>query len=354
MRYLRSGYQRGDLVNQFYSLYDFIVNKYEADCRSMALKGNSTEDFYLWQKNAREKLKMLLGLDKMQPVELSPLVLESVRCNGYRREKVLINTQKDVQMPMYILIPDITNGIPAIALHGHGSDGKNSLVGIIPEEFEEKINSYNYTYALELMMRGYIVFCPDLAASGERREQNEQGSENAMKSSCTDINNSLISIGMTLQGVIVYDLIRLIDYIKSYSHCNSNNVICCGFSGGALSAWLLSALEDRVSLVVGSGYFHGFKDTILYSNRCSCNFIPNLWKYFDLGDLVALSAPKPIYIEVGDKDNLNGRTMLENVYSQIDIVNKAYDIFGKSADLHIEAGGHSWYGKCFDFIESSI
>ena len=127
-----------------------------------------------------------------------------------------------------------------------------------------------------------------------------------------------------------------------------------GFSGGAYTTWWLSALDDRVGMAVGSGFFHGFKDTILYNNRCGCNFVPNMWRYIDIGDLVAMSAPKPIYIEVGCDDDLNGKSRLNNVYPQLDIVNCTYGMFGRKIDVNICEGKHKWYGSCYDWIEENV
>ena len=46
-----------------------------------------------------------------------------------------------------------------------------------------------------------------------------------------------------------------------------------------------------------------------------------MWKYVDMGDILALDANKEIYIETGDKDGLNGERGLEGVYEQVGIAN---------------------------------
>ena len=48
-----------------------------------------------------------------------------------------------------------------------------------------------------------------------------------------------------------------------------------------------------------------------------------------MGDLGALIAPRPIMIESGTKDHLNGKRGIENVLEQVAITKAAYKLFGK-------------------------
>ena len=67
-----------------------------------------------------------------------------------------------------------------------------------------------------------------------------------------------------------------------------------------------------------------------------------------------MSAPKPIYIEIGCDDDLNGRSKLNNVYPQLDIVNCAYGMFGREIDVNICEGKHKWYGSCYGWIGEKV
>lgn len=61
------------------------------------------------------------------------------------------------------------------------------------------------------MKMGYTVYIPDLLGSGERRLGVY---DDVQKSDCDELNFALISLGMSLQGVIVYELMCLVDYIE--------------------------------------------------------------------------------------------------------------------------------------------
>jgi hypothetical protein len=88
--------------------------------------------------------------------------------------------------------------------------------------------------------------------------------------------------------------------------------------------------------------------------NCSCNYVPHLWEYTDMGDLAALIAPRPLIIESGDKDGLNGASGLDNVYPQLAIARAAYKLFDAEDKVvhNVFHGDHRWYGgKTYDDID---
>lgn len=339
------------MERNFYSMRDYFLKIFDENYRQFGFFGKSDKELLNWQKDTKTKLLKLLGIDKMKKCDMQPKVVESVQFEDYRRDKVVIETQKDVFLPMFVLIPKKSKNIPVIAIHGHASDGKNGLVGIVNDLTRDKIESYNYTYGLDLVKRGYTVFCPDLCGSGERREVRQRKESCVLESSCNDINNAAISLGLSLLGIMVFDLIRVIDYIAELGF-DEENVACCGFSGGGLCGLWLSALDDRVKCSVVSGYFHGLRDTILDNNLCGCNFVYDMWRYIDICDLGSLVAPRRLLIESGKSDKLNGVRGLENVFEQIVETKKSFNLLRSGNLVHkIFDGGHKWYGSAYEFLD---
>lgn len=62
---------------------------------------------------------------------------------------------------------------------------------------------------MELLNKGYTVYVPDLLGAGERM----LGIYKNNTAECNDINNALISLGYSLQGMILFENMRLTDYI---------------------------------------------------------------------------------------------------------------------------------------------
>ncbi len=230
----------------------------------------------------------------------------------------------------------VTDDNPEIAAAESTTSGSTS---------SEKNEDMVYSYALDLMKMGYTVYIPDLLGSGERRLGVY---DDVQKSDCDELNFALISLGMSLQGVIVYELMCLVDYIEKEDSVKKLGVV--GFSGGGFSGLWLGILDERVKYVVSSCYFHSFKDTLLFTNKCGCNFIPKLWNRVDMGDMAALLAPRPLYIEVGKEDSLNGDRGIIGVREQIERAKNVYKLFDKDIEYKECEGQHQWFGSCYDWI----
>lgn len=200
------------------------------------------------------------------------------------------------------------------------------------------------------------MFCPDARAFGERREWTKQSDreEHFMSSTCIELNHMAICLGLTLTGMWTWDLMRLMDYIQTRDDCDPDRIGCGGLSGGGLQTLWIAAMDDRVKCAVTSGYFYGYKDSLLkLSHNCGCNYVPHLWENVDMGDIGALIAPRPLLIETGDEDPLNGERGAVNATEQVEITRKAYKLFDAEDKLyhHLFRGGHRWNGeKTYEFI----
>jgi dienelactone hydrolase len=334
---------------------EYLLARYDAISRQMGLRATTLEELERWRQELRARLRQLLGMDTMLGCPLEPRITERVELEGYVRERVLLQTEPGVIMPLYVFLPaDLGPGErrPAvIAPHGHGSAGKLSPGGRrdIPV-LQETIEQHNYDYGVQLVRRGFVVFCPDARGFGERREWPRQGDDPdfVLGGSCEVLNHMAIPLGQTVAGMWAWDLVRLADYAQTRAECDPSRVGCAGLSGGGLQTLWLSALDDRISCAVISGYFYGSKDSLLrLCNNCSCNYVPHLWEVADVGDIAALIAPRPLLVETGSFDSLNGERGVENVTEQLAITRRAYELLGVGERLahDLFEGEHMWHGK---------
>lgn len=352
-------------TEKYYTSMENLLDVFEKESRRNGFIPSDEEDYLKWKKNLRSVLLDITGISKMEKCDLEPQITESVDFDGYRRDKVLIKTQDKVIMPFYVFVPEDMKKNEKrpcmIAPHGHGSAGKYSPSGRrdIPA-VEDAINKYNYDYAIRFVQEGYIAFAHDARGFGERRESTGQGEseEKFMNSTCIQLNHMAISLGLSLTGMWTWDIMRLIDYIYTREDCDNERIGCGGLSGGGLQTLWAAALDDRIKCAVISGYFYGYRDSLLkLSGNCGCNYVPDLWRHADMGDIGALIAPRALLIETGSKDPLNGERGLKNVYEQLDITGRAYDIFNKRDYLfhHVFDGEHLWNGeKTYDFLKKYL
>ncbi len=317
--------------------------------RKLALSAKSPAALASWRRRLRAKLREITGYGAMQRAPLRPRITESVEFQDYTRQRVEIQTEPGMCMPLYVLIPrGCALPRPAVmAPHGHGSSGgKLAVAGCRnTPELAATIEQHNYDYGMQFARAGLIAFCPDARGFGERQELAVR--ENPLQQSCREINNMALPLGQTITGMWAWDLSRLIDYIATRKDCIPGRVGCAGLSGGGLQTLWTAALDERVSCAVISGYFYGYKEALLDGHtNCSCNFVPHLYEYADMGDIAALIAPRPLLIETGTRDDLNGAGGLANVRSQVKITRRAYRLLGAGGAVKhaIFDGEHRWDG----------
>ena len=320
--------------------YDFIKKSIPKK-PLFRFKGKTIKDYKKWSKASKAKLLDIMGYNNIEAIKSEAKLVNFTDFSEYTRFEYKLNTAKGLTMPYYVLEPKISNNKAVIALHGHGSDGKEGLVGNEGEDFKKSIERFNYTYALEFLKKGYTVYVPDLLGAGKRT----LGIYSDNRAECNDINNALISVGMCMQAVILFENIQLVKEINKKGY---DEIVCCGFSGGGHSALWLALMESKIERAYISGFFHSFKYSLIYQNRCGCNFIPYQWKYVDMGDILAMAAPKKIYIETGKEDNLNGIKGIDGVMEQLESANKTYSQFNEKIDINICEGSHRWYGSFMD------
>ena len=89
---------------------------------------------------------------------------------------------------------------------------------------------------------------------------------------------------------------------------------------------------------------------MILNGNCNCNYVPHLWEHFDMGDIASLIAPRPVAFQSCRDDHLNGPRGLDNVYEQLEVVQKAYRLYDDgSYPLHdIREGGHCWHEEVLD------
>ena len=348
-------------IKKFYTCQERMELLFDRYGRQDGMKAETKEEYESWKKSIIPLLKSLLALNRMENCSLDPIVEERVEAEpGIIREKVIIQVEPQVYMPVFILIPEKKEREGrqkcALAPCGHMGAGKYSVAGLSEiGAVADQINRFHYDYGLQLARKGIVALCPDTRGFGERREPALQGEDedSFCGSSCNQLAHMAEPLGLTVAGMYTWDLMRLLDYVEERDQWDLDDIGCVGISGGGLQTLWLAALDSRVSWAVISGYFYGYKDSLLKLNgNCGCNYVPHLWEHVDMGDIGALIAPRPLVIQSCRGDHLNGIRGLENVLEQLDTVKKAYRIFNAEDKLYhdIQEGGHCWHESAIEAV----
>lgn len=332
----------------YYTCKEYYEKKFDSVKREYTFTADTQEAHQAWKKAARERLIEITGMNQCVRAEAQAECKESTQMDGYVEEYWLMQTEPGVTMPFYFLKPgngEAKNCPTMVNPHGHGGG---------------KEKTFRDWFAVDLAKKGYCVVCPDARGSGERREQWQQGdeAEKLRMNSHREIQQMILGFGQCMAGLAVWDLMRLLDLICTWDCVDENRIGCAGMSGGGQQTVWFAALDDRIKVAITSGYFYGFKDSLVsLPGNCACNFVPNMWRTMDMGDMGAMIAPRPFFVESGEKDHLEGARGLENVYPQVQTAKKAFALYGAEEKLvhSIHDGGHEWRGNgMLDFIDRNL
>ncbi|HVA07908.1 MAG TPA: alpha/beta hydrolase family protein [Acidimicrobiales bacterium] len=286
-----------------------------------------------WVEGRRRRLAELMG-PLPEPVPLRPETLESEQCDGYRREKIVFDTEFDMSVPAYLLIPDgrESEGAAVLACHGHGP-GKSQAVGL------EHTDAPNSDYALQFVRQGYVVLAPDLRCFGERLDWNPEDHY-----ACDTNLVHAVMAGWNPLTQNVWDLARCLDVLSQHPLVDASRIGMVGLSYGATVTLFTTAYDNRVAAAVVSGYFSSWKESHKMPwNMCGSQVFHGMLGHLEHEDVAALIAPRPLLIESGTEDYLFPvavatesvrRTRL--VYEQHAAADRlVHDVF---------EGEHQWHG----------
>ncbi len=351
----------------FYTTEEYMKLRFDKFGRQCAFKAETKEEYEAWYNDTSAKLADAIGISRCLTCSASPKLLESIRFEenelggGFTREKWLIETEPTLFMPFYLLVPDIPNGACMINPHGHGG-GKDFYLGFSSDDTSKPVGNslsgHPESFGVMLARNGYHVAAPDARGAGERREKGQQRAGMESSVSHREMLNAEICLGISPLGGMVWDIMRILDFLCAHEGIDPRRIGCAGMSGGGMQTVYAAALDRRISLAITSGYFYGFYEALLLQPaNCGCNYAPHLYETVDMGDIGAMIAPRPFFIESGLNDHLNGASGIDNVYPQVETARSAYKLFDADEKLvhSVHGGAHEWVGDgMLEFIRTNL
>ena len=288
-----------------------------------------------WVERRRARLAELLGPEP-QAVPLDLETLESEACDGYRRDKIVFDTEDTMSVPAYLLVPDARVDQPpgpaVLACHGHGP-GKTQVVGL------EHTDMPNADYALQLVRRGYVVLAPDLRCFGERLDWNP---EDHYACDTNLVHAAMAGWNPLTQNI--WDLRRSLDVLEQHPLVDPERLGMVGISYGGTVTLFTAAVDTRVAASVVSGYFSSWAESHRMPwNMCGSQILFGMLGRLEHEDLGALVAPRPLLVESGTGDDLFPFTTAAESVRRTRLV---YEQLGAGDRLvhDIFEGGHQWHG----------
>lgn len=318
---------------------EFIRNKINSVEPQMRYDGK--EDFKEWQKKSRAKLEELLGLP-FEKCDDEFKIISEEQCDGYKSIEFEFQSEEGYYIPCTLLVPDEIKEPCAgvICLQGHSS-GKHISLGIAKFESDERTIP-SRDFALQAVKEGCCAIAMEQRYMGVAG-QNENGAP-----SCIVMGEARPSLllGRCAVGERVWDIQRLIDVIEKHltQYIDKNKVMCLGNSGGGTATFYASCVDERIYVSVPSCAVCTYDASIVAMTHCECNYVPSIRKYFDMGDIGGLIAPRRFVQVNGIED---GIFPIEGAEKSFELIKEAYKQYGKEAFCrHVKGnGGHKFYAE---------
>ena len=266
--------------------FDQFIRARAAKLRENDVSPKTKAEWDARRKALRDHIAAAIGPVPETACDLSPRALGTIERDGYRIEKLVLQTRPDVWMTASAYVPAVKAGqkVPAVlVVHGHWAWARRDPTV--------------QARCLGLVKLGFFVLAVDAFGSGERFTNPARGTYHGSLYGST-----LWPTGHSLLGMQVYDNRRAVDYLLTRKEVNGRFGIT-GASGGGNQSMYAGALDDRFAAVVpvcSVGNFQSYLKTAC----CVCEVLPNALTFTEEGDVLGLVAPRALMVINASKDGI--------------------------------------------------
>jgi dienelactone hydrolase len=304
----------------------FSLERWKAAPRELAFAAKSKSEAAAWQKKLKKRVELCLGGFPATRVALNPATLEVTDFPNHTREALVFQSREGCWVFAYLLKPKAAPGpLPVvICLPGHGR-GVDDLVGIDPNGRERTVKvSYQYDYAVQVVEHGMAALAIEMLGFGCRRDPAARKAGQGA-SSCQPSAGAALLLGETMAAWRTWDVMRACDFIETRKDLDAKRIGCMGISGGGTVTLYAAALDERIRAAFMSCSLCTFRDCILSIPHCIDNYVPGILNWAEMSDVAGLIAPRPFFVESGEKDPI---FPLAGSREAFDAVHRVYAVFG--------------------------
>ncbi len=227
---------------------------------------------------------------------------------GYAIEQYFMDGEGKMVLPFLLFRPEqVSRPKAALYVHPEGKKAAAAPGGDI--EF--------------LVRLGYAVLSPDLSGTGELGEAGD---------SVTYLG---VVTGRSLSGIRAADIVRMVRFLRSRADIDARHMAAVSLRGMATPLLHAATWEQGIGKVALIEPFVSFAAVARhrYYQVSFADLVPNAMTAYDLTDLAASLAPRPLLI-VNPADHLMKPASTAIIDREFDVVRKAYASKGAKAVIH--------------------
>jgi len=262
---------------------------------------------------------------------LSPLEARSepfLDSDTIRADWIILSVSERLNARAVLALPKRGDGPFPVVICQHG-------IGSSPERvfgFDDPSDIY-HSYGRHLVEAGFAVLAPMNITEGPPRAR---------------YTRLCLMLGSTLWGLEIQKISRLIDYLQSVEHLDTDNLGMYGISLGGAYTQFIMPLERRIKAGITCAWFNDrLRKMVVDDFRYSCFlsvqeehiFVPGWLTQFCDSDLTSLICPRPYMIQTGKCD---GIAWWPFVADEVERARSHYEKLGigERLEFDLHEGGH--------------
>ena len=200
--------------------------------------------------------------------------------DGYRIEKIALGTAPGITVPALVFVPEGGPARKPAVLYVDGA-GK----GVEAAEGGD---------AEGLALSGHLVLAADPRGIGESQPTSASGGYRPV----WQMLQRALLVNRTIVGLQVEDLLATFDYLAGREDVDPQRISVLGKGQGGILALALAVLQPKAEKVALEGTVLSYLEIARapYHEDLVASFVPGILKDFDLPDLAAALAPRPLWI----------------------------------------------------------
>ncbi|MFO1019582.1 MAG: alpha/beta hydrolase family protein [Planctomycetales bacterium] len=254
--------------------------------------------------------------------------LATVQRDGYRVEKLLLETMPDVWMTALAYVPDKPgrNSQKKVAavlnVHGHWAGAKQDPV------VQSRCQG--------LAKLGFFVLAVDAFGAGDRAVGTKLGEYHGSLTAAT-----LVPTGYCLSAIQVFENMRAVDYLQTRPEVDGEKIGVTGASGGGNQSMYVGAFDERIKCVVPVCSV-GSYSVYLGVACCMCEVVPGAVRWTEEAGILSLTAPRALMVVNATRDAV--QFSVKEATGSLRNVQPIYDLYQAGTKLKhaIFESGHDY------------